>query len=280
MTKETANQLALVERNLTDAQIREKADLLLKSKFLPSAIQTVEQAITIILTGRELGLGLMESLRSINVIQGKPCLSAQLMLALCQKTGELEDMKVNETPGQCQTTIIRKGRSPYTYTFSMDDARALKLDTKDNWIKQSKTMLRWRSLSGNLRVSFADAICGLYTDDEAEDIIAPRVEAEEVIQAKTEEKKEELGPSDPGSVHAVAEETEIAMRLGASFIQDKNFYFKYADRTIGEIYADKTPAGDPKGKKFLQMVAEKSKNHDDRANISKFIELMEKDAKN
>lgn len=280
MAKETANQLALVERNLTDAQIREKADLLLKSKFLPTAIQTVEQAITIIMTGRELGLGLMESLRSINVIQGKPCLSAQLMLALCQRTGELSDMKVEETAGKCVTTITRKGRSPYTYSFSMEDAKALKLDTKDNWIKQPKTMLRWRSLSGNLRVTFADAICGIYTDDEAEDTIVHKVEAEAAVAEAASDKKDEITESlDTGSVHDVMAENDFVSKVGASFIQDKNFYFKYADRTIGEIFADKTPSGDPKGKKFLQMVAEKSSNPDDRANISKFIELMERPVK-
>lgn len=270
-------ELAIVEKNLSDEQIKTKAELLLKSKFLPSAIGTVEQAITIILTGREFGLGLMESLRSINVIQGKPAMSAQLMLALCQRTGELEDMKVNETAGKCEVTIKRKGRSEHTYAFSMEDARALGLDTKDNWRKQAKTMLRWRALSGNLRVTFADAICGLYTDDEAEDIIVQKVEAAEALEEKAADKKETLDMSTKtDTVHDFAAEDDLLLKLGAGFIQDKAFYFKYADRTISEIYADKTPGGDPKGKKFLQMVAEKSKNADDRANITKYIELVER----
>lgn len=287
MTTETAKQLSLVERNLTDEQIRSKAELLLKSKFLPPAIQTIEQALAIIMTGHDFGLGLMESLRSINVIQGKPCLSAQLMLALCQRTGELEDMKVEETEKdklqgvtKCVVTVKRKGKSPHIYSFSMDDAKALKLDTKDNWIKQPKTMLRWRAISGNLRVSFADAICGLYTEDEAEDIIIHRVEAEATVQTASEEKKDAITETMiTGSVHDALTESDFVLKISASFIQDQNFYFKYAERTIGEIFSDKTPGGDPKGKKFLRMVAEKSKNADDRANITKYLELMEKEPK-
>lgn len=276
MTTDNMKQIALVERNLTDAQIREKADLLLKSKFLPSAIQTVEQAITIIMTGRELGLGLMESLRSINVIQGKPALSAQLMLGLCQQKPDFEDIKIEEKSGSCTTQVKRKDRSWHSYTFTMDDARALGLLTKDNWIKQPKTMLRWRSISGCLRVAYADAICGIYTDDEIGDVIQPMVEAAAVTEEKSEIKKQEIAEElHTESVHDAGAELDFVNWVAASFIQDKNFYFKYADRTIGEIYADKTPGGDPKGKKFLQMVAEKSKNTDDRANISKFLEIME-----
>jgi hypothetical protein len=283
MVRETAQQIALIERNLTDAQMREKAELFVKSGFLPPTIKTVEQALTIIMTGRELGLGLMESLRSINVIQGKPCLSAQLMLALCQRTCELEDMKVEEmaesgkTFGKCTTTIKRKGRSPYVYTFSMDDARALKLDQKDNWIKQAKTMLRWRSLSGNLRVSFADAICGIYTDDEAEDIIADKVEATQVVVEATESATEVLNEAktmDPGNVHHNIEEMEFVDKISASFLQDPGYAKMAGDRCIGDIVAETTPAGDPKGRKWLAKIAETSKIPDERATLTRYLGLL------
>jgi hypothetical protein len=62
-----------------------QAAILRKSGFLPAAIKTDAQAVAIIQAGRELGLGVMEALRSINVIQGKPTLSAELMAALALK---------------------------------------------------------------------------------------------------------------------------------------------------------------------------------------------------
>ena len=272
MTKETANQLALIEKNLTDEQIIEKAGKLVKSGFLPKAIDTAEKALMVALTGRELGIGMMEALRSINIIQGRPAMAAQLMLALAQRTGELEDMKVEEKPGVCTTTITRKGKSPHVYSFSMDDAKALGLTSKDNWLKQPKTMLRWRSLSGNLRVTFADAICGLYTEDEAEDIIADKVEAQEILEETSQIKKDEIIESAQGA-EGLTNPLEVD-QLGMTYLKPP-FDKAYTDRTIMEIYRDKLPSGDPRGKKYLQTVIEKTKDAQERATVEAFISLME-----
>ena len=273
----TANELQTIENTSSLDEMRERAGLLVKSGFLPPAIKTVEQAMTIILTGRELNLGFMESLRSINVINGRPAMSAQLILALAQRTGELEDMKVEEKPGSCQTTVKRKGRSPHSYTFSMDDAKALGLTTRDQWIKQPKTMMRWRSLSGNLRISFADALCGVYTDDEAEDIVAVRAEKEEAIQEAVIEKKEALEEAktmDHTNIHHNQEEIEFVDKVSASFLQDPGYAKMAGDRCIGDIVADKTPAGDPKGRKWLAKIAETSKIPEERAILTRYLELL------
>lgn len=286
------NALQQVEYNMTPDQLKERAKLLVDSGFLPKAVNTPEKAMTIMLTGRELGLGFMESLRSINVIDGKPSMSAQLMVALCQRTGELEDLIINEeTKDQCTVTVKRKGKTPYSYTFSMADAKALGLAdavrvdertqktytyTKDNWKKQPKVMLKWRAVAGALRVPFADAICGLYIEDEAEDIIQEKIVKEAEVVAATVEKLEEMPAATVGDVHSVAAEDELYLKLSSYIIQDTEHFKLYQDRTIGEIYQDKTPGGKPKGKNYLEKVAAGSSNPDDRANITKFIELVEK----
>lgn len=148
--------------------LRKQADTLVKSGFLPTAVNTPEKAIAIIMKGRELGIGSMEALSSINVIQGKPSVSPQLMLALARRTGELEDLKMEATDKGATVTIKRKGQSPYTTTFGIAEATALGLLQKDNYKKQPATMFQWRALAGNLRVTFPDAISGLYTVDEME----------------------------------------------------------------------------------------------------------------
>lgn len=148
--------------------LREQADILVKSGFLPVAVNTPEKAIAIIMKGKELGIGAMEALSSINVIQGKPSVSPQLMLALARRTGELEDMKMEATDKGATVTITRKGQSPYTTKFGIAEATALGLLSKDNYKKQPATMFQWRALAGNLRVTFPDAISGLYTVDEME----------------------------------------------------------------------------------------------------------------
>lgn len=140
---------------------------LLKSGFLPAAIRTKEQAAAIILTGQELDLPPMLSLREVNVIQGKPTLSAQLMLTLAYT--RIPGFKANvieSTDTRCLVEFIRPGQKPYQHEFTMQDAEALKLLEKDNWKKQRKTMIRWRCISSGLRITAPDAIAGFYTAEE------------------------------------------------------------------------------------------------------------------
>ncbi len=140
---------------------------LLKSGFLPAAIRTKEQAAAIILTGQELDLPPMLSLREVNVIQGKPTLSAQLMLTLAYT--RIPGFKANvieSTDTRCLVEFIRPGQKPYQHEFTMQDAESLKLLEKDNWKKQRKTMIRWRCISSGLRITAPDAIAGFYTAEE------------------------------------------------------------------------------------------------------------------
>lgn len=146
--------------------MRQQAEMMVKSGFLPPAVNTPEKVITIALTGRELGIGMMEAVRGINVIQGKPSVSPQLMLALARRTGELANLEMKTGATGATVTITRKGQTPYTTTFGPGEALALGLSGKDNYKKQASTMYQWRALAANLRVTFPDAISGLYTPDE------------------------------------------------------------------------------------------------------------------
>jgi hypothetical protein len=140
--------------------------LLVKSGFLPTTVNTPEKAIAIAIAGRELGIPMMESFRSINIVQGKPTVSPQLMLALANRTGLLENIEINSTDEKCMVTITRKGRTAYTTEFGAKEAAALQLSDKDNYKKQRKVMYQWRALAANLRVTFPDVTLGLYTPEE------------------------------------------------------------------------------------------------------------------
>lgn len=148
------------------ATMKEMAGMLIKSKFLPQSIQTPEQAVAIILTGRELGIGTMAALNNINVIQGKPTVSPQLMLALIERSGQLEDIKVEQTNEYVGVCMKRKGRTAHSEVFGDKEAQAMGLLGKDNYKKQKLTMYRWRAIAACARVVFPDVITGLYTPDE------------------------------------------------------------------------------------------------------------------
>jgi hypothetical protein len=148
------------------ASLKEQATMLVKSGFLPPSVKTPEQAIAIAITSKELGIGMMEGFRSINVIQGKPTISPQLMLALANRTGQLENIKIDANDERCVVTVTRKGRESHTETFGVKEATALMLMGRDNYNKQRATMFKWRALAANLRVTFPDVMLGFYTPEE------------------------------------------------------------------------------------------------------------------
>lgn len=143
-----------------------QAETYVKSGLLPPSVNTPEKALVIIQKGRELNIPPMEALSSINVIQGKPSVSPQLMLALARRTGQLEDIQMVNNKEGSTVTVTRHGQSPYTTTFGIKEATEMGLINKDNYKKQFGVMCQWRALAANLRITFPDAISGLYTFDE------------------------------------------------------------------------------------------------------------------
>ena len=141
---------------------------LIKSGFLPSSIKTPAQAIAVILTGRELGIGIMEAMRGIDIIEGKPAIKPQLMLSLIHNSRVLEDFVINSQPTYCEVTMTRKGMSAVRTKFGDTEAAAMNLLYKDNYKKQKQNMYRWRAISACARLACPDVIGGLYTPEELE----------------------------------------------------------------------------------------------------------------
>jgi hypothetical protein len=165
----------------------QQADFLVKSGFLPQAVNSVPKAIAIMTLGRELGIGAWAALSSINVIQQKPTVSPQLMLALINRSGQLEDITITSDNAGCTVTMKRKGRTPHTEIFIMANATTMQLSGKDNWKKQPATMMKWRAVAACARVVFADVILGLYTPEEmGADVIADDQGNMTVIDVATE----------------------------------------------------------------------------------------------
>jgi hypothetical protein len=159
------NALAIVNGNEWSAMVQ-VAEALVGSGFLPQSVNSAQKAVAIILAGRELGIGPWQALQTINVIQGKPTVSPQLMLALINASGQLEDIAIEGDAKGCIVSMKRKGRQVHVETFSFEDAVKLGLSKKDNYTKQPAIMLRWRAVAACARVVFPDVILGLYTPDE------------------------------------------------------------------------------------------------------------------
>lgn len=156
------NELAKV--NVDDSiKLQEVANGLYKSGLYPQ-IKNPAGAYAIVQYGYELGLGPMASLQNINLIQGKPAASGQVMLSLALAIGV--KMSVEEESAQKCSITFRRGDMSYNSVFTIEDARQAGLTGKDNWKKYPKEMLYWRCVAKGLRRIAPDAVMGLYTPEE------------------------------------------------------------------------------------------------------------------
>lgn len=240
------------ENNMTFGEMQSMASVLIKSGFLPAAIKTEAQAVTIMLTGKELNLGLMESLRSIHVIQGKPTMSAQLLLGLCYRTGQVEKAYFEkESSTEAIFILKRKGNEPIKGQFSIEDAKRMGFGTKDNWVKQPGTMLKWRAISMACRLGFPDAISGVYETTEMQDSVTEHVEVKEEPK---QESKQEISSD----------------KLGEWILPQG----KYAGLKLSEIWSKQTGTGRHSGKEYIQWLAENATTPEYREICSRFIKSM------
>lgn len=127
-----------------------------------------EAALVILLTGQELGLSPMASLRGINVVKGKPFLSADLMVAVVKRSPLCAAWRtVESTPLRCTIETTRAGDPcPTTKTWTMEDAKRADLAGGDNWRKYPAQMLRHRCAADLAREVYPDLVFGFYDPDE------------------------------------------------------------------------------------------------------------------
>ena len=148
--------------------IQEQARTLIASGFMPKAVNTPAKAVAVMLAGRELGLPPMQSIRAVNIVDGKPTLSAETMLALAYQRVPGVVVEVVTTPTGATVTGNRPGGKSVTVAFTKENAVAAGLLSKDNWRKYPEAMYRARAISAWCRVVCPDAILGAYTPDELE----------------------------------------------------------------------------------------------------------------
>lgn len=123
--------------------------------------------------GASMGLSPAESLYRIDVIQGKPCASAELIAANVRKAGHKLRVTIDDEAGRVTATIVRADDPDYPFTIvrDMEWAQRMGLQGKDNYKKQPLTMLQWRAISGVARLACPEALYGVqYTPDEMGDL--------------------------------------------------------------------------------------------------------------
>lgn len=162
----------------------------IKSGFLPGTIKTPQQAVIIALKGKELGIPPLQAFAQISVVNGKPTISAELMLALIYKNIPTAEIQFKQNDDKVSEIHARRNSNQdfAVFKFTIEDAKKAQLLGKDVWQKYPAAMLRARNITAMARALFADAIAGAsYTAEELEDI--PQKPQEPINVTPTESKE-------------------------------------------------------------------------------------------
>lgn len=158
---------------LADLQVAYQiAVRLVATSFVPQSYQNKPQeAAAAIVAGQGVGLGPMESLRSIDIIQGTPAMRAITLRALVVSQGH-EIWVEESTPTRAVVCGRRAGSDKVQRSeWELDRARALGLLNKDNWKKQPQAMLIARATSECARLVAPDVLLGIpYSTEELQDL--------------------------------------------------------------------------------------------------------------
>lgn len=146
------------------------AEMIFKSSFAPRSYKSPADILAAVAYGAEVGLGPMQALQSIAVINGKPSIYGDAMLALVRKSGLLETIKewIDGDTAYCE--LVRVGNPPRVFTFSKAEAKTAGLLGKPGpWTTYPNRMLMFRARGFGLRDCFGDVLNGLISSEEAED---------------------------------------------------------------------------------------------------------------
>lgn len=178
---------------LTISEQKDIAALYAQSTLVPEAFRNKPADVFVAVTlGQSVGISPIQSLSEINVIKGKPTMSASLIAAQVRKAGHKLRIEVDETPGKesATCTIIRRDDPDHPFVSKRDRAWAQRMGllNNSNYIKQPATMLKKRAITDCARDACSEALCGIdYTPDEMSDF--------DDVEAKVEDESKTVGPT-------------------------------------------------------------------------------------
>jgi hypothetical protein len=170
--------LTLHKTSLEPTTIQEAmrfSEILASSTMVPRDFQGKPGNVLVAIQwGREVGLGPLQALQNIAVINGRPSIWGDAALALvrghpdCASVQEGAEGEGDARHGWCEVT--RRGEQPQRRTFSIADAKRAGLWGKSGpWTQYPDRMLQLRARGFAIRDVFPDALRGVLTREEAED---------------------------------------------------------------------------------------------------------------
>lgn len=153
---------------VSDIPLMDLAKAFSDSGYFPHA-RKAEQALTIVVTGRELGFGDTAALRGIRFIDGSLTMLAGMMSAAVKKSNRYDYRITELTNDCCRIEFIRTdtGEVLGESKFTMTDAKLAGLSGGKNYQHHPRNMLFARAMSNGVKWYTPDVMGGaVYTPDE------------------------------------------------------------------------------------------------------------------
>lgn len=161
----------LTPNNLQEAM--QIAGILAESDIVPKDYQRKPGNILVAMQwGAEIGLQPLQAMQNIAVINGRPSIWGDAMLALVRGSGLLDFIReeISEDGQKATVTVKRKNEEPVASVFTMEDAKKAGLSGKQGpWTQYPKRMLKLRARSYALRDVFPDVLKGMAIAEEEKD---------------------------------------------------------------------------------------------------------------
>ena len=132
-------------------------------------MKTVEQATALMLIAQAEGYHPALAARDYHIIQGRPTLKAETMMARFQQQGGKVEWKTL-TDTEVTAVFSHPSGGSATITWTIEQAKKASLTGKDNWKNYPRAMLRARVVSEGIRTVYPGVVLGVYTPEEVQDI--------------------------------------------------------------------------------------------------------------
>lgn len=195
------------------------AEMLSKSNLVPKDFQGNSGNILVAVQwGAELGLQPMQSMQNIAVINGRPSLWGDSVIALVKASPLCEYVieEVNDNGATCK--VKRKGELEQVRYFTVDDAKKANLWGKQGpWSQYPKRMLQMRARSWALRDVFPDVLRGMPI---AEELMDTPTEKDVTPQNQPSAQPQEPVMLDDATFHAIAKKYKQSIVDGKKTVDD------------------------------------------------------------
>lgn len=220
-------------------ELQRMAQAVASSKLF--GITTPDQALALMLVAQAEGLHPATAARDYHIIQGRPALKADAMLARYLSSGGTVEWH-EHTDSKVSATFAHPAGGTLKIDWDTERAKKAGLGGKDMWVKYPRQMLRARVISEGIRATNPAVATGVYTPEEVQDMEPERKSRKEKNMGKADVVPEEDVPqTDDRLKVSQAQIDAIHTALSESGVELNAVLAKAEIGSIEELASDDAP---------------------------------------